>query len=213
MNKILNGHKYVANFLDAPVRVGMVYRMDDRQFIPAIHFNDAYPDIDLNRWTATGSPGEVKFNSAKEVSIAFGGSAAPDIGKTEVQLKFKRKHSVAGVLHDAVTEHLRYQNIIKQLKELWIENAFDKYRKDYLFVFDVVYAASGTLIFSEERNNDVVLRHVLGEEVKRLSDLGSGLFEYVSNSKRTLEIIRTVAHRPLFKAFYFRQNWQPEILG
>jgi len=116
-------------------------------------------------------------------------------------------------MREAVTEQLRFQNIVKQLKELWIENAYDKFRRHYLFVFNVVYAASGTIIFPEEKNNQVVLRHTPGEEVKSLSALGSGNFEYVINTKRTLEIIRNGAHRPLFKAFYFRQNWQPEIVG
>ena len=47
----------------------------------------------------------------------------------------------------------------------------------------------------------------------KIAELASGNFEYVSNTKRTLEIIRTTRHRPLFKAFRLRSNWEPEILG
>ena len=128
MNKILGGHKYVANFLDAPIRIGMVFRMDEEQFIPAMHFNDAFPGIDLAKWIEAGTKGMLKFAEAKDVTISFGASAASGIGKSAVKFKFQRSRSV-------------------------------------------------------------------------------------SNTKRTLEIIRPVVHKPLFKAFTFKKDWQPDILG
>lgn len=213
MNKILGGYKYVANFLDAPVRIGMIYRMDDEQFIPAIHFKDDYPGVDLARWTDSGSKGMVKFSEARDATVSFGGSAASELGKSEVKLTFNRKRSVVGVIQDAAIDELRFQNILTELKQIWINRGYVKYPKDYIFVYSVVTAASGTLIYSRDSRNEVVLKHTLGESVTKLADLASGSFEYVSNTKRTLEIIRNVAHKPLFKAFYFRKNWEPEILG
>lgn len=213
MNKVLAGHKYVANFLDAPVRIGMIYRMDDKQFIPALHFNDAHPGVDLAKWTDSGTKGIIKFSEAKEVSISFGGSAMSPVGQSEVKIKFHKKRSVAGVIMDAAINALRYQNVLKELKDIWTTGGYVNFLKDYIFVYDVVSAASGTLLYSEESKNEVVLRHTLGEKVTKLVDLGSGNFEYVSNTKRTLEIIRAVAHKPLFKAIQFRKDWEPEVLG
>jgi hypothetical protein len=213
MNKVLAGHKYIANFLDAPVRIGMIYRMDDDQFIPAIHFNDAFPDIDLAKWTDSSSKGSIKFSEAKDVSISFGAAATTSAGASEVKLRFNRAKSAAGAIADARIESLRFLPVLPQLKELWGQYGFEKYRDEYVFVFDVVTAASGTLIYSEDRKNEVVLSHKLGAGVSKVLDLASGQFEYVSNSKRTLEIIRPVAHKPLFKAFWFRKNFEPEILG
>jgi hypothetical protein len=213
MNKILPGHKYVANFLDAPVRLGMIFRMDDDQFIPAMHFNDAFPAIDLKKWTDAGSKGVIRFNQSKEVAVSVGASAETGIGKSEVKITFKKSRSVAGVIQDGEVDTLRYENILPQLKQIWVDRGYSKFWKEYIFLFDVVTAASGTLIYSEESKNEVVLKHTLNESVTKIADLGSGNFEYVSNKKRTFEIIRAVAHKPLFKAFHLKNNWKPEILG
>lgn len=213
MNKVLQGERYVANFIDAPVRVGSIFRMDHDQFIPALHFNDAYPDIDMAKWTDSGTKGILKFSESKQVTISFGGGATSGIGKTEVKLKFTRSKSVAGAIQDASVSSIRYDNILAQLKQIWSDKGYVNFLEDYIFVFEVVTAASGTLIYSEEANNEVVLKHTLDNAVTKVVDLASGNFEYVSNTKRTLEIIRNVAHKPLFRAFTFRKNWQPRILG
>src|SRR5688572_4571589 len=190
MNKILPGHKYVGNFIDAPVQLGMIFRMDDKQFIPAMHINDAYPDINLAKLTNTGSKGGIRFSESQEVAFSFGASATSKLGESELKISFKKARSVAGYIEDAAVETLRYAGILPQLKEIWNAQGFTKFYKEYVLVFDVVTAGSGTLIYSEDKNNEVVLRHKLGTPVKKLADLGSGSFEYVSNSKRTLEIIR-----------------------
>lgn len=213
MNRILSGHRYVANFLDAPVRIGMIYKMDDDQFIPVHHFNDIYPDINLAKWTQSGSEAEIRFSAQKEVSVTIGGSATSGIGSSEVKLAFKRSKSVAGSLKDAAIDSLTVGNVTDELIALWKAKGYEKFNTKYIFVYELVTAASGTLIYSEEKNNQVVLRHKFDKPITSFADLGSGEFEYVSNTKRTLEIIRNVAHKPLFKAFYFRKNWDTEILG
>lgn len=213
MNKILAGHSYVANFLGLPVRPGMIYRMDDDQFIPALHFNDHFPAMDLSKVSSTGSRGVLKFSESRDVSITTGGAPASGLAPSEIRLSFRRKRSVAGAMKDAVTTSIRYVPLEKQLRAIWLDHDFEKYRRQYVFVYEVVTAASSTLIYSQESNNTVVLAQTKGAKVSKLADLASGEFEYVANSKRTLEIIRNTAHRPLFKAFRFRRNWQPEILG
>jgi hypothetical protein len=205
MNKVLSGEQYIANFLDEPIRIGTIFRMDDAQFVIALQFDQAFPDIRLARYIDTGSAGTLKFSEQRDVAITFG---AP-----EVSLKFKRARSAAGAFAGARVEAISYLPILPQLKKLWTDNGLVNYRREYFFVFQTVTAASGTFIYSEDRNNDVVLKHALGEKVSKLADLASGNFEYVSNTKRTLEIIRTTRHRPLFKAFRLRSNWEPEILG
>jgi len=213
MNRILGGHNYVANFLGTPVMPGMICRMDDEQFIPALHFNDHFPNVDLSPFCASGSRGVLKFSESRDVSIATGGSASSDIGPSEIRLSFRRKRSVAGAIRDAVTTSIRFAPIRKRLREIWEAHDFDKYRRQYVFIYEVVTAASSTLIYSQESKNTVVLAQKDGATVTKLADLASGNFEYVSNAKRTLEIIRDTAHKPLFKAIRFRRNWQPEILG
>ena len=211
MNKVLSGEQYIANFLDEPIRIGTIFRMDDAQFVIALQFDQAFPDIRLAKYIDTGSAGTLKFSEERDVAIGFGASAAA--GPSQVSLKFKRARSAAGAFAGARVEAVSYIPILPQLKKLWTDNGLVNYRREYFFVFQTVTAASGTFIYSEDRNNDVVLKHTSGEKVSKIADLASGNFEYVSNTKRTLEIIRTTRHRPLFEAFRLRSDWEPEILG
>jgi len=213
MNKVLTGEQYVANFLDEPIRIGTIFRMDDAQFVIAIQFDQAFPNVPLAPYVDKGSAGTLKFSEQKNVSITFGVSATTPEGESEVTMKFKRARSAAGAFAAARVEAVSYMPILPQLKKLWTDNGLVKYRREYFFVFQTVTAASGTFIYSEDRNNEVVLKHTAGATVSKLADLASGSFEYLSNTKRTLEIIRTTRHRPLFKAFRLRSDWEPEILG
>lgn len=213
MNKILLGHKFVGNFLDEPVAIGKIYKMDDRQFLPALQFSDVYPAIDITKWIDTGSPGDLKFNVTTDVDFKFGGSASGSIGESKVEIEFLKRRKVAGYLKDATVQSLRFENIRGDLKKIWEKNEYTKFLKDYIFIFEVVTAASGTLVYSSEGGTKVVLEHTLAEKVTRLADLGSGNFQLTASSSTTLEIIRNTMHIPLFKAFRFRKNWEPEILG
>jgi hypothetical protein len=213
MNKVLAGQQYVANFLEQPLSIGSIFRIDDDQFIPAMNINDAFPKLVLSQYIDSGSKGMLKFSEQQDVTISFGASATTNLGESEVSLKFKRSRSVAGALNDIIVDSLRYNPVLKQLQKIWQDEGFDKYWREYFLVFQTVTAASGTFIYSEDKNNEVVLKHKLGEKVTKIADLASGNFEYISNTKRTLELIRNTVHKPLFKAFRFKSNWEPEILG
>jgi hypothetical protein len=128
-------------------------------------------------------------------------------------MKFTRSRSGAGALSKVFVDSLRYDLLLEVLQKIWKDRKYDKYLREYFLVFETVTAGSGTLIFSEQKNNQVILRHEVGAKVTTLADLASGEFEYVSNTKRTLECIRNVAPTPLFKAFRFKRNWEPEVLG
>lgn len=212
-NEVLVGYKYVANFSDQPLRVGSIFRMDDRESILALDLTADYPDLGIASRTSTGSQGSLKFSAQRDVSITFGGSVTGAPGESAVMLKFKRAKSVAGAFNEVYVDALRYDPLLDRLKAIWTDRGFMKYRREYFLVFEALTAASGTLIYSMEKSNEVVLQHTLGTPVTKVADLGSGKFEYVSNTRQTLEIIRTTAHRPLFRAFRFRSSWKPEILG
>lgn len=213
MNKILMGHKFVGNFLDEPVAIGKIYKMDDRQFVPALIFNDLYPGINLGQWIDSGTPGDLKFNVATDVNFVFGGNATSSIGETKVEMEFKKRRKVAGYMKDARIQSLRFENIRGELKKIWQDKGYTKRLRDYIFIYEVVTVASGSLVYSSEGSTKVVLEHTLAEKVTRLADLGSGNFQMATSSGKTLEIIRNTTHIPLFKAFRFRKNWEPEVLG
>lgn len=56
---------------------------------------------------------------------------------------------------------------------IWTARGFGKYRDGCLFVCEVRTAASGTLNYSEEAGNEVVLQQTLGEGVTKLLSLRS----------------------------------------
>jgi hypothetical protein len=143
----------------------------------------------------------------------FRSHGSSGLADSEFKVNFKKARSIIGGLDSAIVEGLGFQNIKTQLKAIWTDNGFDKYRDSYVFIFSVVTAASGTLVYSVDKSNEVVLKNKLNQKVAKISDLASGQFEYVTNKKRTLEIIRQTAHKPLFKAFKFKADWEPEILG
>jgi hypothetical protein len=212
--KVVPGQSYVVNFDDSPVRIGHIYRMDENEPILALRFNDVFPGLSLAELTETGSQGDLKFTGKGGVDISFGveGSAG-DVGSAQVGFKFTKARTLVGALKDAAKSELAYGNIKTKLRQIWEEQGYDQYLDKYAFVFATVTAASGTLLFSLEKNNSVVLESKLKTPVKSLTALASGKFEYVTNTKRTFESIREVAHRPLFKAFTFNDKWEPQILG
>jgi hypothetical protein len=213
LSRVLNGQQYVANLLDQPVSIGTVFRVDDDQAVLASHISDFDEKVNVRKYVSTGSKGTLKFSESKDVTVRFGGSATTELGESELSLKFTRARSAAGALGDVFVDSLRYDPLLETFQKIWKARKYDKYLREYYLVFETVTAGSGTLIFSEQKNNEVVLKHKMGSKVTSMADLASGQFEYVSNTKRTLESIRNVAHTPLFKAFRFKSNWEPEVLG
>jgi hypothetical protein len=212
--RIFSGVGYFGNFLNTGLQVGDIYQMDDRQFIPLANIADLDPAIVLDSSKlSVGTRSNLSYTRESYVEIKFKGDAsAPHLAKGEVELNFKRKNSAFVSLKDTETTAIRMELIRQALVRVWNERGY-KNNGRHVLVFETVRAASGTIIYSEEKNNKVILKAKADEAVTSVVKLGSGEFEYVTNAKATLELISTVSYTPMFKALYIKRNGNFEILG
>lgn len=212
--RILSNIGYIGNFLNTGIKVGDIYQMDDRQFILLANIADLATELVLDgSKLQVGTKGTLSYTRESNVDIKFNGDVtAPELVKGEVELSFKSKNSAFVSLKEAVTTDLRMELIREVLIRVWEDKEY-KNNGRHVMIFQTVEAASGTVIFSQERNNKVILKATGDEAITSVAKMGSGKVEFVTNSKATLESISTVTYVPLFKALYMKKNGNFEIVG
>lgn len=211
--RVFSGIGYVGNFLNTGVKVGDIYQLDDRQFILLANITDLASELKLDTSKlSVGTMGNLKYTKESNVEVKFNGDAsAPNLVKGEIQLNFKSRNSAFISLKDTVTTEIKMELIRESLKQVWLDK---KYKKNgrHVLVSQIVEAASGTVIFSQERNNKVVLKATADEAITSIAKMGTGQLEFVLNTKATLESISTIPYTPLFKALYLKTNGNFEML-
>lgn len=212
--RILAQIGYFGNFLNAAVNVGDLYQLDDRQFIPLGNIASLSPALALGAGnTVTGTKANLSFTQESNVSVMFKRDAgAPLLSKDEVELRFSKRHSAFVSLREAVITQLQLEPIKEPLNALWKEKGFKRNGR-HVLVFETVRAGSGTIIYSQDAGNKVVLRATTQEALTSVTKIGGGAVEFVTNTKATLETISTEPFVALFKALYLKANGRFEILG
>lgn len=212
--RILSSIGYIGNFLNSGVRVGDLYQMDDRQFILLGNIQDLASSLTLDASKlSVGTKSNLSYTKESNIEVRFKGDAsAPSLEKGEVELNFKSRKSAFVSLKEATITEVKVELIREALKQVWNDK---KYKKNgrHVLISQTVAAKSGMVIFSQERNNKVVLKATADDGVTSVVKLGSGAFEFVSNSKATLETISTEPFVAMFKAVYLKPNGNFELLG
>jgi len=210
--KLFKGIDYIGNFLGEPIALGNIYRCDDRSFVLLANVSDLIPDLNLSSITDTGSKQNITYTKESNISVKVGAQADASVGKGEIELTFARKNSAFVSLKDVTVSTLKLQLLEERLKSVWKSK---RYKNDGInfAVFQIMNAQSGTVIFSEERNNKVVLKATTDEKLSSIAKAGSGNVEFVTNTKATLEIISNQPILPMFKGFYFDKNGEIEVIG
>jgi hypothetical protein len=185
LSRVLNGEQYVANFLDQPVSIGTVFRVDDGQAIIASHISDFDEGVNLRKYISSGAKGTLKFSESKDMSVRFGRSATTELGDSEVSLKFRRARPAAGALGDVFVDSLRFDPLLEVLQTRVLPRLRDGHGR--LGHADLLRA-------EEQRGGPQAQARKQGDKDRRPG-------------------IRNVAHTPLFKAFRFKGNREPEVLG
>lgn len=213
-NRLFSGAGYYGNFMGMPVKIGDVFQVDQREHIKLGNIEKLTSTISLAGAIEEGTEANFKLTAGREFGISFGANAELKLGKGEVLLDFKSNSSAFVSLSDAKTKVLSIGLIEDKLKEYWEKKGYNTgaKRRSYIIISSVIEAASGTVIFSEEKNNKVVLKASTDEEVKSIKAMGSGKFEYVSNTKATLEIISPKHIQPLYRALWIRANGKFDIV-
>lgn len=210
--KIFKGIDYIGNFLGEPIALGNIYRCDDRSFVLLANIMDLIPEVSLPALTVSSSKQNLTYTKESNVEVKVGASGDATVGKGELELNFTKKNSAFVSLKDVTISQLKLQLLEEQLKEIWRKK---KYKADgtTIMVNQVMNAQSGTVIFSEERNNKVILKASTNEKLTSALKAGSGDVEFVINTKATLEIISTAPILPMFKAFYYNRKGEVEVVS
>jgi len=213
--KILSGIGLIGNFIERPLRVGDIVLNDDGQHLIWGNIEDVIDGFSLDGKTTEANKTDLKYTSESSVAIKIGASANTTPAQGEIELKFNAKNSAFVSLKKIKRISVKLGLIEKELKKYWEGKGFDKAgnRNKYHFVAEVIEAESGTVIFSQEKGNTVVIKGKNNVPLTSISIVGEGQVEYVSNSKSTLEIISETTIVPLYTAVRYRANGKFEIVG
>lgn len=205
---------YIGNFLGTDVKLGDIYQRDDKQFLLLANISDLIPSLKLTKdKLSIGKKSNLCYSKESHVNVKFKGEVlSSHLAKGEVELNFRRKNSAFISLKDVVTTELKLELIREELEKLWLEKKY-KMNGRHIIVSQIVQAASGTVIFSQDRNNKVILRSLRNETLSSVTRLGSGQVEFVVNSKAILENICSKKYIPMFKALHLKNNGKFELVG
>jgi hypothetical protein len=210
--KLFKGIDYIGNFLGEPIALGNIYRCDDRSFVLLANITDLIPDLSLPGITLTSKKQNITYTKESNISVKLGAEGNATVGKGEIELNFTRKNSAFVALKDVTVSQLKLQLIEDSLKQVWKKKKY-KDNGNHIVINQIMDAQSGTVIFSEERNNKVVLKASTDEKLTSVVKAGSGNVEFVTNTKATLEIISNQPILPMFKAFFYNRKGEIEVVG
>ncbi len=215
LNHIFAGVKFIGNFMNRPIELGQIVQWSDGQHLIMGNLADFVPGFTWTGKIEKSTSAFFKLTQESTVDVALGGQANAPVGKAEVELKFGAKNSAFVALNDVESTAIKLGLVQDDLNALWHERRWDRAnnRNKFFLVSEVMTAASGTVVYSAERKNTVVLKAENDAPVTSLKALGSGRFEYVSNTKSTLEIISPMAITPLYRAVSLRSNGLFDLVG
>jgi hypothetical protein len=211
---VLKGLNLIGNFVERPLRVGDIVLNDDGQHLIWANIEDIVDGFSLEGKIEKSNKADLKFTSESGVEVKFGGKADTAVAEGEVELKFKSKNSAFVSLKQIERTSVKLGLVDKELKKYWKDHGFDKLTNinKYHFVSEVITAQSGTVIFSQDKSNTVVLKGKSDIPLTSLAIIGSGSVEFVINTKATLEIISETQIQPLYSAVRYRKNGNFEVV-
>jgi len=213
--RVLSGLKLIGNFVERPLKVGDIVLNDDGQHLIWGNIEDVIDGFSLSGKTIDTRKANLKYSSESGVDVKIGGAAESGIAKGDIQLTFQARNSALVSLKGTRRISVKLALIENQLRNYWTEKGFDKpgNRRKYHFIAEMVEAASGTVIFSQAKDNKVVLSGRGDTLLSSLEDLGSGKVECIHQARSTLEIISENPFQPLYTAVRFKAGGHFEIVG
>ena len=213
--RVLSGLKLIGNFVERPIKVGDIVLNDDGQHLIWGNIEDVIDGFSLSGKTVETLTSNLKYTTESGVDVTLGGEGSSGVAKGDLQLSFKSRNSAFVSLKGVRRISVKLALIEAQLRKYWNEKGFDKpgNRRKYHFIAEMMEAASGTVIFSQDKGNTVVLSGRGHTLLKSVSDVGNGRVEYVSNTRSTLEIISENPFQPLYTALRFKADGNFEIVG
>jgi len=213
--RVLSGLKLIGNFVERPLKVGDIVLNDDGQHLIWGNIEDVVDGFSLSGKTVETRMANLKYSSESGVDVMIGGTADSHIAKGDIQLTFQARNSALVSLKGTRRISVKLALMETQLRTYWSEKGFDKpgNRRKYHFIAEMVEAASGTVIFSQAKDNKVVLSGRGGKLLASIDDLGSGKVESIHQARSTLKIISENPFQPLYTAVRFKAGGHFEIVG
>lgn len=213
--KFISGTGFFANIVNKPFELGMVLYRDDQKFNIWGKLEDLIPGFSLTNKFSSTSNANLNFNTQSSIEVNVGTSASSNPIKGEVQIKFTKMRTGFIVLKNVVTQSLNLGLIENEVKELWAERGFDKAgnRRKYVVITSLLKAETGSIIYSEEKNNTVILKANNNIPLSSLNVVAEANVEYITNTKATLELFSTNPFSPLFSAHRLRANGRFEDIS
>lgn len=207
--------KLIGNFIERPLKVGDIVLNDDGQHLIWGNIEDVIDGFSLEGKITESNQADLKYTTESDIDVTIGGSANSPVAEGEIELKFNKKKSAFVSLKQIKRFALKLALVDTELKQYWSQKGFDRARNrnKYHLIAEVIEAESGTIIYSHERANKVVITGKNNVPLTSIAAVGNGNVEYVSNSKSTLEIISETKIQPLYTAIRYRGNGNFEIIG
>lgn len=213
--KVFSGLQFFGNFIERPLLVGDIVLNDDGQHLIWGNIEDVIDGFSLKDKIAISSKANLEFTKESNIEVKFSGTANAKLATGEVELKFNSKNSAFVSLKQVQQTSVKLGLVKEKLIEYWKQKGFDKSGNltKYHFILSVITAESGTVIFSQEKNNSVVLKAKNNTPITSVALIAGGQVEFVCNSKQTLEIISETPIQPLYQAVRFKSNGKFELVG
>lgn len=213
--RTLSGLKLMGNFVERPIRVGDIVLNDEGQHLIWGNIEDVIDGFSLAGKTVETRKADLKYSAESGVEVQLGGGVGTGVAAGDIQLTFRSKNSAFVSLKGVRRISVKLALIETQLRRYWNEKGLDRplNRSKYHFIAEVVEAASGTVIFSQDKGNRVVLSGKNNASLASLADVGRGKIEFVSNTKSTLEVISENPFQPLYTAVRLKANGQFDLVG
>ncbi|HLP12943.1 MAG TPA: hypothetical protein VK177_13495 [Flavobacteriales bacterium] len=213
--QVFSGLNLIGNFIESPLRVGDIVFHDDGEHKVWGNIEDLVPGFTLADKLISSNKSDLKFTTESGIDISIGGMAGSPVASGEVQLKFNNKNSAFVSLKQIQRTVVKLGLVNAALTKIWEENGFNKLSKKmhYHFISDVITAESGTVIFSQDRDNKILLKGKNNAPIGSVLEIGSGQVELASSSKATLEIISATKISPLYTAMRYKSNGDFEVVG
>jgi hypothetical protein len=204
--KLISGTGLFANLLNKPFEIGMVLYKDDNKFTIWGKLEDLIPGFSLNGKVTKASSANLNFNTQSGIEITIGANATSVPVAGQVQVKFTKNKSGLIVLKNVVTETLNLGLVQDDVQTLWNERGFDRAgnRRKYVLITSLLKAESGSIIYTEDKNNTVILKANSNKPLSSLAIVGEANVEYVINTKATVELFSTNSFVPLYGAHRLR---------
>lgn len=213
--RVFSDVNLISDFFRGHVELGDIYQTDDKGWLVITNIFELLPELDKADFLLKpSSPKDIQFIRETGTSIDFGaGVSTTPMLSTRAKIGFSKKNSAFVALKKGVWQNINLVKIKPILNELWESNGYSKKAARYFFVNQVCKAESGITIFSEEKNNEVVIQSTIDKKLSALSIISEGQVEVVTSMTETLEIISDNPHSPIFQAVRMKKNNLWEIMG